>query len=74
VSLARDLLVDQGLPHAGAFDSEAGHAINGVDGEAEAISLISDGQLQRRIDVALFLITTHVDMMLTRPAIGEPVN
>src|SRR6266542_7066016 len=73
ILFASDLLVHQRLANAGAFDAETGHPINGVDGEAKAISLIADGQLQRRVDVALLLITAHVDVVLSWPAVGEAV-
>jgi len=58
---AGDLLVEQGLANTGTDDSETRHAIDGVNGQAEAISLVPDGQFQGRINIAFFLVSAHVD-------------
>jgi hypothetical protein len=41
---------------------------------ARARERIANGQLQRRIDVALLLVATHVNVVLMRPVVGEPVD
>src|SRR5262245_8417361 len=74
VIFARDLLVKQSVPNTGAFDTETGHPINSIDRQAETIGLIADGELQRRVDVALLLIASHVDVPLRRSAIGEAMD
>jgi hypothetical protein len=74
VLFTRDLLVDEVLANAGAGDAETRHPVNRIDGQAEAIGLIPDGQLQRRVDVALFLVAAHMDVVLTWPAVGEAVD
>ena len=50
-----DPLVDQLLASARAGDTETVHPVDGVDGQAEAVGLIADGELQRRVDIALLL-------------------
>src|SRR6476659_6152082 len=67
----RDLLVEQSLAHAGAGDTETGHPVDGVDGQAEAIGLIADGEFQRRVDVTLLLVAAHVNIVLAWPTVGE---
>src|SRR5437870_4990809 len=74
VLLTCDALVNQLFPHAGTRDAETWHSVDGVDGNTEAIGLIADGELQRRVDVALFLVAAHVDVALAGSAIGEPMN
>ena len=70
----RDPLVDEGLAHARAGDTETGHPIDGIDSQAEAIGLIADGEFQRRVDVALFLVAAHMDIVLAGPAVGEAMD
>ena len=70
VVLACDLLVTQGLSNTGSRDAETGHPVDGVHGQAEAVRLVANGQLQRRVDVALLLVASHVDVALA-PAGGK---
>ena len=51
-----------------------GHPVNRVDGQAKTVGLIADGKLQRRVDVALFLVAAHVDIVLAGPAVGEAMD
>ena len=60
----RDLLVDERLTHARAGDMEAGHTIDGIDSQTEAVSLISNGKLQRRVDVTLLLVAADMNVVL----------
>ena len=64
VVLTGDLLVEQGLASARSGDVETRHAVDRVNGEAEAVGLIANGQFQRRVDVALLLIAAHVYVAL----------
>ncbi len=50
------------------------HTIDDVDGEVEAVDLIQDGEFERGVDVALFLVSTHVDVVVIFSAIGELVD
>src|SRR5271167_176944 len=74
VVFACDLLVAQGLANAGPRDAETGHPVDGVNGQAEPVGLVANGQLQRRVDVALLLVTAHMDVALAGPAVREPVD
>ena len=53
---------------------QAGHAVDHVDGEVEAVDLIEDRELERRVDVALLLVAAHVDVVVVVAAIGELVD
>src|SRR5208282_1173485 len=68
------LLVKQKLPNIGSSNVESWDPVDRVDRQAEAIRLVLDRQLQRRVDISHFLVAAYVDVVLTRPAIGEPVN
>jgi len=74
VLFTRDLLVEEGLANTGACDTETGHPVNRIDGQAKAIGLVTDSEFQRRVDVALFLVATHMDVVLTWPAVGDAVD
>src|SRR5215510_2770605 len=69
-----DLLVEEGLASVGACGAEPRDPVNRIDGKAEAVGLIADGEFQRGVDVALFLEATHVDVVLARPAVGEAMD
>src|ERR1700733_14859376 len=74
VALRLYLMVEQRLADAGSLDLEAGHSIDSVNCEAEAICLVLDSQFQGRIDVPLLLVTPHMDVVLAGSAICKPVN
>src|SRR5262249_9364421 len=70
VILGSDLFVEQGIANTGAGDAETGHSIDSVNGQAEAVSLVTNGQFKWGIDVTLLLVATHVDVVLTGAAVG----
>src|SRR5271163_1475509 len=74
VLLARNLLVGKLLANTGGGGAQAGDAVDGVHGQGEPVRLVADGQLQRRVDVALLLVAAHVEVVLTRPAVCQPVD
>src|SRR6266849_6416295 len=74
MALGRYLMVEQRLANAGSRDLEAGHSVDGVNCQAEAIRLVLHGQFQWRIYVPFLLVATHVDVALARAAVCEPVN
>ena len=74
VVFTRDLLVEQRLARARSADLVTRHAVDRIDGQAEAVGLIANSELQRRVDVALFFVAAHVDMALMRAVIGQPVD
>lgn len=47
---------------------QPGNAIDDVDRQIEPVNLIADCKLQRRIDVALFFVASHVDLSVICPA------
>lgn len=69
-----DLLVEEGLAGGGAAVLEVGHAVDGVDGEAEAVGAVADGQLEGRVDVALFRVAADVDVGAAGALVGEAVH
>src|SRR5215510_10766068 len=74
VLCARDLLVEQCFANAGTCDTETGYPVNSIHGQGEAVGLIADGELQRRVDVALLLVAAHVNVVLTGPAVRESMD
>src|SRR5262249_26326527 len=64
VVLAVDLLVARVLTNAGSCDLETGHPVDRVNGQAEAVRLVANGKLQRRVDVALLLVSADMDVVL----------
>jgi PAS domain-containing protein len=71
---ARDPLVGQFIAEATRAQAHAGDAVDGVYGQGEAVGLVADGQLKRRVDVAVLLVAAHVDVVLARPPVGESVQ
>src|SRR5271155_5854709 len=71
---ACDPLIDQFIAEAARARAHAGDAVDSVYGEGEAVGLVADGQLERRVDVALFLVAAHVDVVLARPPVGKSVD
>ena len=66
-----DLLVEEGLASVGACNAEPRNPVNRVDGEAKTVGLITDSELQRRVDVSLLLVAAHMDVALTGPPVGD---
>src|SRR5262245_57382905 len=67
VVFACELFVPKSLANTGSRNTEAGHSVDGVNGQAKAVGLVTNGQLQRRVDVALLLVASHVDVVLAGP-------
>ena len=53
---------------------QALYPVDDIDCEVEAVDLIENRKLQRRVDVALFLIPADVDVSVVGPAISELVD
>ena len=73
VGPASDLLVAEFLPGVAPDPLQPGDAVDGVDGQAEAIGLVVDGQLHRRVDVAFLLVSAHVQRLVLA-GVGQAVN
>ena len=50
------------------------NAVDHVDRQVEAIYLVANRELQRSIDVALFLIPAYMYIGVIRPTVGELMN
>ena len=72
--MAFDDLASEPLLDVGADVLEAGDAVDDVDGEVEAVDLVEDGQFERGVDVALFLVAADVDVVVIVAAVGELVD
>src|SRR5215813_1202579 len=71
---APDLLVVK-LFHCPAADfQELGHSPDRIHGQAEAINLVLNGQFQRSVDVALFLVTADVQVLMVRATVGQAMD
>jgi hypothetical protein len=69
-----DLHVAQHLFGVGAGDLQGRHAINHIDSQTEPIDLILNSQIQRRVDVSLFLVTAHVEILVIGTSIGQTMD
>lgn len=72
--LARELLIVQPLSHASCRVPERLDQINGSHSETVSIGLIAHSQLKWCVNVALFFIPSHVQVMLTRSLVGKSVD
>jgi hypothetical protein len=73
VGPAGDLRVAEFLLGVAPDPLQFGNTVNGVDGQAEAIGLVVDGQFHRRVDVAFLFVSPHVKS-LVRATLGQAVN
>ena len=71
---AIELLVPEVLLGMGTRNLELGNAINDIDCDAEPIDLVVNRKLQWRVDVALLLVTAHMQIVMVVAPVGEPVN
>ena len=74
VVLALDLQIAELLFCVSADPLQLRHAVDHVDGQAEAIDLVLDGQIERRVDVSFFLVAAHVQVLVIGPPIGQAVD
>jgi hypothetical protein len=72
--LSPDTHLEQLLPSTRATVAELVlHVVDSQDSEGEAVSLVADGELERRVDVSLLLVTTDVQQLLARTVVCETV-
>ena len=57
-----------------ALVAQARHPVDDVDHQVEAVHLVQDRELQRRVDVALLLVAAHVQVVVVVEAVGELVD
>src|SRR5262249_13528128 len=69
VIAALDLAVHQLVASVAADGAELRHPVDGVHRQAEAIDLVLDRQLQRRVDVASLLVAADVQVSVVGPPV-----
>src|SRR5262249_44621972 len=74
VVAASDLIIVKLCQRGPAGSLESGHVLDYLHCQREAINSILDRQFQRRIDIALFPVTVHVEVVMVRTAIGQTMN
>ena len=50
------------------------NAVNRINGQAEAIDLVLDGQIERRVDVSFFLVAANVHVVMVRTPISQAMD
>jgi hypothetical protein len=55
----------------GTGHAQYGNPVDDIYSQTEAIDLVSDGQIERRVDVALFLASAHMQVLMIGTAKGE---
>jgi hypothetical protein len=58
----------------GASRLQPGYAVYGIDSQSETVYLIIDGQLERGVNVASFLIAAHVQILVVISVVAKPVD
>jgi len=57
-----------------AFYHQPRHAVDDINGQAETVDLVFDGQFQWCVDIALFLVAAYVQMLVIGAAVGQAVD
>src|SRR5215467_4363008 len=68
-----ELVADRLLGVSGARP-KLRHAVDDVAYEVEAIEIVQHAHIERRRGGALFLVAAHVDVVVARSPVGQPVN
>lgn len=71
---AFDLLVQESLLRVPTNSLQPRHSVNNIHGKAEAVDVVVNGQLQRRIDAAFLLVAAHMDIFVVLPPISQSMN
>src|ERR1700731_1541864 len=50
------------------------HTVDNIDGQIEAVNLVDNGQLERSIDVPLFLVPAHVNVVMIPAPVTQLMN
>src|SRR5215471_17422064 len=74
VIAALDLLIQEALLSVPADSLQTRHAVDNVHRQAEAVDVVVDGELKRRVDVASFFVSPHVHIVVVMAAVCQPVN
>ena len=62
------------LPQRAGRVGEPGHTVDHVDHEVEAVEVVQHHHVERRRRRALLLVAAHVEVVVVRAAVGEPVD
>jgi hypothetical protein len=57
-----------------APNSDPGHAIDCGDRITEAVNLVTNRKLKRRVDVGTLVVTADVQVVMVPPAVSQPMN
>lgn len=55
-------------------DSNLGNPLDDINRQSETIDLVPYGELERGIDIAMFLVAAHVKVFVVGAAVSELVN
>ena len=72
--LVVDELVADRLLGVGGPRPELRHAVDHVAHQVEAIEIVQHAHVERRRGGALFLVAAHMDVVVARAPVGQPVN
>src|SRR5262249_892975 len=71
---ALDLLIQESLLRVPSDSRESGDGVHNIHRQAEAVDVVVDRQLQRRVDTAFLFVSPHVNVAVIRAPVGEPMN
>ena len=74
VIAASNLLVPELIFGVSSFYLETGHAIDDIDGDAEAVDSVANRQFERCIDVPALVVPVHMEIVVIVPAINQAVD
>ena len=74
VGAAAEPLVDHPLAQLGGVRAECRDAVDHVDDEVETVEIVEHDHVERRRRRALLLVAAHVDVVVVRAPVGEPVD
>src|SRR5579859_1464888 len=67
-------LITEPLLRVGTYVAKARYALDNVQSQVVTADVVQDRQLERGVDITLFLVPAHVDVFVILPAVREPVN
>lgn len=74
VSTSLDLLIPERLTSSRTAILQASNAINGIHCQAETIGLVTNGQFERGVDVALLLVASDVQVVRAGTLVAQAVD
>src|SRR5579863_2625088 len=74
VVLALDLHIAQHFFGMSARHFQPGHSVDNVDGQAKTIDLVLNSQIERRVDVPFFFVTTYMQVLVVGTSVGQAMD